>query len=76
VLPDCPHHVVQRGRNRGAVFVEAGDYEYYLSNLRTFKRSLGCRVYGFCPPRRISASLRPDDQSDGFATATPGRACT
>ncbi len=30
------------------VFVEPGDYEYYLWNLRTFKRSFGCRVYGFC----------------------------
>ena len=48
VLANCPHHVVQRGHNRGVVFVEKGDYEYYLANLRTFKRSFGCRVYGFC----------------------------
>lgn len=48
VLPDCPHHVVQRGHNRGVVFVETPDYEYYLSNLRAFKQAFGCRVYGFC----------------------------
>jgi len=30
------------------VFVEKRDYEYYLANLRTFKRASGCRVYGFC----------------------------
>jgi len=48
VLPDCPHHIVQRGHNRGGVFAEADDYEYYLANLRRFKRAFGCRVYGFC----------------------------
>ena len=48
VLPDCPHHVIQRGHNRSVVFVDDADYAYYLDNLRTFKGTFNCRVYAFC----------------------------
>lgn len=34
VLPDYPHHIVQRGHNRLVVFAQEGDFEVYLSNLR------------------------------------------
>ena len=30
VLPDYPHHIIQRGHNPQVVFVEAGDFERYL----------------------------------------------
>ncbi len=30
VAPNMPHHVVQRGHNRNTVFVDDGDYSYYL----------------------------------------------
>ena len=31
VLPDYPHHIIQRGHNRQMVFVETGDFERYLT---------------------------------------------
>ena len=48
VLPELPHHVVQRGHNRQVVFTGDGDYSYYLRNLREEKERLGCRVYAYC----------------------------
>jgi len=48
VLPNYPHHVVQRGYNRQAVFIEETDYLYYLENLAEWKTTLGCKVYGYC----------------------------
>jgi len=33
-IPGYPHHVVQRGHDRKAVFVEPADYEYYSAVLR------------------------------------------
>lgn len=48
VVPGYPHHVVQRGHNCKAVFVEAADYEYYLRNLRELKHDFGIAVYGYC----------------------------
>ena len=43
-----PHHVVQRGHNRNAVFVEPGDYAYYLANLREWKRFYDVAVLAWC----------------------------
>ncbi len=48
VLPNYPHHVVQRGHNRRAVFIEETDYLHYLENLAEWKTTLGCKVYGYC----------------------------
>ena len=48
VLPNTPHHIVQRGHNRQVVFVSDEDYQYYLENLRGSNDKLGCRVYGCC----------------------------
>jgi putative transposase len=48
VLPNYPHHIVQRGHNRHAVFADDEDYQYYLCNLREWKENLGCKVYAYC----------------------------
>jgi REP element-mobilizing transposase RayT len=43
-----PHHVVQRGHNRNAVFVGDGDYCYYLDTLGDWARQLQVKVYAWC----------------------------
>lgn len=48
IVPNLPHHVVQRGHIRNAVFVERQDYEYYLETLQEWKYELGIRVYAWC----------------------------
>ena len=48
IVAGMPHHIVQRGHNRKAVFVEADDHRYYLENLREWKLALGIKVYSFC----------------------------
>lgn len=48
IVPKCPHHIVQRGHNRNAVFVSDEDYEYYLSTLFEWKVELQIKVYAFC----------------------------
>jgi len=48
VLPQFPHHVVQRGHNRQVVFAEPADYRRYLETLEEFKDAFGVRVYAFC----------------------------
>ena len=46
VLPNHPHHVVQRGHNRQVVFAETADFEHYLSDLRELKEAFDVRVKG------------------------------
>ena len=48
IIPNYPHHLIQRGHNRQAVFASDEDYLYYLSNLAEWKLAYGCKVYDFC----------------------------
>jgi putative transposase len=48
LVPNCPHHIVQRGHNRKAVFLTDQDYQYYLDNLREWKRELEIKLYAWC----------------------------
>ena len=48
LVPNCPHHTVQGGQNRQAVFVEYEDVDYYLENLREGKDELEIKMYGWC----------------------------
>ena len=48
ILKETAHHIVQRGHNRQAVFVEEADFQYYLATLRAWKRALGVKVYAYC----------------------------
>ena len=48
LVPNCPHHIVQRGHNRNTVFVADEDYRFYLENLFEWKVKLGIKVYAWC----------------------------
>ena len=48
ILPNFPHHVIQRGHNRQMVFADEDDYQYYLNNLWEWKEKLGCCIYAYC----------------------------
>jgi len=43
-----PHHIVQRGHNRKAVFLADEDYQFYLENLKEWKVKLGIKLYAWC----------------------------
>lgn len=47
-VANYPHHIVQRGHNRRAVFVTDRDRTTYLETLREFRNELGLKVYGYC----------------------------
>jgi len=48
ILNNTAHHIVQRGHNRQAVFIEDADYQYYIDTLKEWKEELGVKVYGYC----------------------------
>ena len=41
IVPNYPHHVLQRGHNKQGVFAEKEDYAHYLNNLWEAKRLFG-----------------------------------
>jgi REP-associated tyrosine transposase len=57
ILPNTPHHIVQRGHNRKAVFIEASDYQIYLDTMQEWKAKNKCVpiIYAqLVGPRRYS----------------------
>lgn len=48
VLPNYPHHIIQRGHNKQVIFASDEDYVYYLENLKEWKKALGCHIYAYC----------------------------
>jgi len=48
VIPNLPHHIVQRGHNRHSVFETDGDRLAYLSTLAEFRLELGVKVHAWC----------------------------
>lgn len=68
VVPNTPHHIVQRGHNRQAVFVERQDYLYYLENLREWKEKLACKLYAYClMTNHIHLIVDPREEPDNLA---------
>ena len=62
VLPDFPHHIVQRGHNRQVVFAERADYERYLATLSEFKDVYGVKVYAYClMTNHVHLLVAPED---------------
>lgn len=68
ILPNYPHHVVQRGHNRQVVFVENEDYERYLADLRELKDAFGVKVYAYClMTNHVHLPLAPDESVTGLS---------
>jgi len=47
-LEGLPYHIVQRGNNREACFIEPGNYQYYLDLLRDISGRYGLSVHAYC----------------------------
>ncbi len=68
VLPNYPHHVVQRGHNRQVVFADDTDYRRYLSDLHELKEAFGVRVYAYClMTNHVHLLLAPGESVAGMA---------
>lgn len=48
VVPDCAHHVTQRGNARRDVFFTPQDRQVYLGLLRQYSQHYALRILGYC----------------------------
>src|SRR5690606_6618729 len=68
VLPNYPHHVVQRGHNRQVVFAADEDYQRYLMDLRELKDAFGVKVYAYClMTNHVHLLLAPGESTSGLS---------
>jgi len=47
VIPAYPHHVIQRGNNRQAIFFADDDFRFFLECLAEAKQKYPCRIYAY-----------------------------
>ncbi len=64
IVPDMPHHIVQRGNRRQDVFFEAEDFRYYLFLLRKQANHGDFSVHGYClMPNHIHLIVTPHKET-------------
>ncbi|RJG12041.1 transposase [Pseudomonas cavernicola] len=67
VLPNYPHHIVQRGHNRQVVFMQEEDFRRYLADLKELKEVFGVRVYAYClMTNHVHLLLEPGESMTGL----------
>lgn len=68
LVPNYPHHIVQRGHNRNVVFVASEDYRFYLDNLKEWKTKLGIQLYAWClMTNHIHLIVEPADDASSIS---------
>jgi len=66
IVPDLPHHVIQRGNNHQDIFKDEDDRRYFLSNLKETIREQSVAVGAYClMTNHIHVLLYPKT-ADGF----------
>lgn len=69
VLPDTPHHIIQRGNRRQITFFSAADYRLYLRIAAEEFRAAKVQVWAYClMPNHVHLIATPVDEA-GLAQA-------
>jgi putative transposase len=60
IVPDQPHHVIQRGHNRARTFHSPGDFTLYLGLLNEHAGEFECAVHAYVlMPNHVHLLLTP-----------------
>jgi putative transposase len=64
VCPGLPHHVIQRGNNRSAIFFDDSDYHAYMNWLGEALQQYGCKLHAYVlMTNHVHLLLTPDSES-------------
>ena len=69
VVPECPHHVTQRGNRRQRIFFQDADYVLYRGLIATSARKAEAEVWSYCfMPNHVHLIVTPSTQDGLRAT--------
>ena len=64
ILPNYPHHIIQRGHNRQVIFAENADFERYIENIQELKTKFEIKVFAYClMTNHIHLLLQPGEDA-------------
>jgi len=65
-----PHHIVQRGHNRDAVFFSEFDRMDYLATLQECREEFALKIYGYClMTNHVHLIVDPGDRAGNLSSA-------
>ena len=65
ILPEYPHHIIQRGNRRQDVFFCDDDYLFYLDLLKTWCDAEGVEIWAYClMTNHVHLILKPNADSN------------
>lgn len=68
LLLGYPHHIVQRGHDRKAVFAGDEDYRYYLDNIVECKQACAIKLFAYClMTNHVHLLLQPDEHEGAIS---------
>jgi len=60
LIKNACYHIYARGNQKQKVFIEQGDFEFYLMQLKHYKRKYSFRLYSYClMPNHIHLAGEP-----------------
>jgi len=63
IVPGSPHHILNRGNNKERIFLDEGDYAFFISQVRKYKRKFPVKVYHYCVmPNHYHFLIEPRDK--------------
>ncbi|MHB1662103.1 MAG: transposase [bacterium] len=64
ILPNYPHHIIQRGHNRQVIFAQNADFKKYIENIQELKIKFGIKVFAYClMTNHIHLLLQPGEDA-------------
>lgn len=69
-LPDYPYHIVQRGNNCDACFVEPENYQFYLELWQDCAARYGVSIHAYCLMTNHIHFLVTPERADSITSAT------
>ena len=69
-IPDFPYHIVQRGNNREACFIEFENYQFYLELWQECASRYGVKVHAYCLMTNHIHVLATPDTEESISRAT------
>lgn len=68
IIPNTPHHIMQRGHNRQVVFSSEEEFQYYRENLILYKKQFGCKVHAYClMTNHVHLIVNPGDNPESLS---------
>lgn len=48
IIPNSPHHILNRANNKEIIFLEDEDFRFFLKQVKKYKEKFGLKIYHYC----------------------------